>query len=160
MNKTEFMEALKTGRAEWEALIGQIPQEQMTRPGIDGGEWTVKDVIAHNTWNELEMVKLLRGRDLSTGSDDLWMMGNDERNQVLFERDRDLPLDRVLAEAEEVRDALFREAEKLEDADLNDARRFVNMPEGWIPWEVIAGCTFTHYPEHLEAIKTWLASKD
>jgi hypothetical protein len=156
MNKSEFMHKLKTARAEWESLIEQIPRDQMTMPGIDGSEWSVKDVIAHNTWNELEMVKLLRNRDLATGSDDLWAMSNDERNHVLFERDRHLPLDRVLAEAEEVGKALLEEAAKLEDADLNDPHRFKNMPEGWIPWQIIAGCTFFHYPEHIAAIKKWI----
>ena len=156
MNKAEFMEKLRQARTEWEAVIGRIPQEQMTIPGVGGGDWTVKDVIAHNTWNELEMVKMLRNRDLSTGSDDLWMLSNDERNQVLYERDRELPLDRVLTEAEEVGKALMEEAEKLEDADLNDPHRFANMPDDWIPWQIIAGCTFTHYPEHVEAIREWL----
>ena len=160
MNRAHFMEALHKGRAEWDALLAEIPRERMAEPGVGGGEWTVKDLIAHNTWNELEMVKMLQNRDLSTGSDDLWMLSNDERNQTLFERDRDLPLDTVLAEAEEVRTKLLRETEKVEDADLNDPRRFANMPDDWVPWQIIAGCTFTHYPEHIAAIKAWIASDE
>ncbi len=156
MNRAEFLEALYKRRAEWDDLLAGIPQEWMTEPGVDGGEWTVKDVITHNTWNELEMVKMLRARDFNTGSEDLWLMSNDQRNRVLFERDRDLPLDRVLAEAGEVRDTLFQEVEKIEDADLNDPGRYTNMPEDWVPWKIIAGCTFRHYPEHIETIRTWL----
>ena len=156
LDRNGLLELVRITRGEWDGLLAGIPKERMTEPGVGGGEWTVKDVIAHNTWNELEMVKMLEARDLSTGSDDLWMMTNDERNQALFERDRALPLNRVLAEAEEVREALFREAEKLEDADLTDPRRFANMPEDWVPWQIIAGCTFAHYPEHVETVREWL----
>ncbi|MGA7733722.1 MAG: DinB family protein [Chloroflexia bacterium] len=156
LDRNGLLELVRITRGEWDDLLAGIPKERMTEPGVGGDGWTVKDVIAHNTWNELEMVKMLGARDLSTGSDELWMMTNDERNQALFERDRDLSLDRVLAEAEEVREGLFREVEKLEDADLNDPGRFANMPEDWVPWQIIAGCTFAHYPEHVETVREWL----
>lgn len=157
LDRKGLLDLIKITRSEWEATLAAIPQERMTEPGVGGEEWTVKDVIAHNTWNELEMVKMLGKRDLSTGSDDLWMMSNDDRNRVLFERDRDLPLEKVLAEADEVRESLLKEVERLEDADLNDPRRFASMPEEWVPWQIIAGCTFTHYPEHVEAVEEWLS---
>ena len=27
---------------------------------------------------------------------------------------------------------------------------------GWVPWRIIAGCSFMHYPDHVTAIREWL----
>ena len=51
MTKAEFLDRLRSGRAEWDALIAQIDEAQMTEPGVVG-DWSVKDIIAHVTWSE------------------------------------------------------------------------------------------------------------
>jgi hypothetical protein len=160
MNKTDFIGKLTNGRANWDALIARIPEELMIVQGVGGGEWTIKDLIAHNNWNELEMVRMLQQRDLYTGSDVPWELSNDDRNRILFERDRDLPFETVLADDSELREVLLNEAAKLEDADLNDPGKFAHMPPDWVPWQIIAGCTFNHYPEHIEVIENWLSETE
>ena len=59
------------------------------------GKWSVKDLVAHITWSESEMVGVLAGRAL-VGSD-LWSLTNDERNEIVYQQNRDRPLDEVLA---------------------------------------------------------------
>ena len=60
----------------------------MTTPGVVG-KWSVKDLVAHITWSEREMVGVLAARALA-GSD-LWSLTNDERNEIVYQQNRDRP---------------------------------------------------------------------
>src|SRR3972149_1809130 len=112
MNKSEFLTALIAERAEWDSLLAQIDEARMTEPGVVG-EWSVKDMIAHITWFEREMVGVLRARAL-VGSD-LWNLPHDERNAAIFERNRHRPLSDVLAEAQQVFPQLVELVQSLDD---------------------------------------------
>lgn len=144
MTKSQFMENMQRERAYWEATLDEVGEERMMEPGAEG-EWTVKDVIAHVTWNEREMASILRERAL-VGSD-LWELTNDERNAILFEEHRDRPLDEVLAEAREVYAELSGLLDGLSDEDLNDPSRYRDMPvtEEWTP--LASACR-----KHLQAL--------
>ncbi len=48
MSKARLLENLRTKRAEWDAVLAEVPEAQMTEPGA-AGKWSVKDVIAHLT---------------------------------------------------------------------------------------------------------------
>jgi hypothetical protein len=152
MTKAEFLHLFQTARAEWDALMSRINEARMTEPGVEG-DGSVKDIVAHVTWYEREMVDLLRARAL-VGSD-LWNLPQDERNAAVFEQTRDRLLQDVLAEARAAGRQLMELAEALSDDDLNDAGRFADMPSDWTPWRIIAGNTCLHYPEHLQAIRAW-----
>ena len=62
----------------------------------------------------------------------------------------------MLAEEWQVYAQLLAEVQKLSDEDLNDPRRFREMPADWVPWEVIAGNSFKHYQDHILPIRAWL----
>jgi hypothetical protein len=156
MNKTEFLDALQTTRAEWEQLLSQIDRARMTRPGV-AGEWSVKDVIAHNTWHEREMIGVLQARAL-VGSD-WWNLPTDERNHLIFEQNRHRSLDDVLAEVQPVYARLLDLARGLSDEELNDPARFRDMPAEWVPWQILADNTFDHYRQHMPALRAWLAGE-
>jgi hypothetical protein len=36
MNKTEFLDTLRTERTQWDALLAQVGEARMTRPGVVG----------------------------------------------------------------------------------------------------------------------------
>jgi hypothetical protein len=158
MDKEEFMLKFHAARSEWEAMLAEVGTGRMLEPGV--GDWTVKDVVAHNTWNEREMVEMLGRRDMETSGADLWRLSNDDRNQAIYEMYRDQPLSQVLAEARQVYEDLVRQLERLDEDDLNEPTRFRSMPADWIPWQVIAGCTFRHYPDHIADVNRWLATKE
>ncbi len=153
MKKALFLETLRTKRAEWEALLAEVGEARMTQPGF-AGDWTLQDVIAHVTWGEREMVGVLQARAL-VGSD-LWGVSQTERNAAVYAQNRDRALPEVLAEAVQVHAQLVEELEKLSDEDLNDARRFQQMPAQWLPWQVIASNSYGHYDEHSPSIRAWL----
>jgi hypothetical protein len=161
MDKDEFMLKFYAARSEWDAMLAEVGTERMLQPGVTGEGWTVKDVIAHNTWNEREVAEMLRTHSMATPGADLWRFpGNDERNHAIYEMYRDQPLSQVLADARQVYDDLVRQLERVSDEDLNDPTRFRDMPTDWIPWQVMAGCTFRHYPEHISDVNRWLATKE
>lgn len=153
MTKAEVLEKMQHGRAEWEALLAQVPRERMTEPGVIG-EWSVKDIVAHVTWGEAEIADVFRQRALA-GSD-LWNLPQDARNAAMVAESRSRTLDDVLAEAASAYPRLLAAVQALDDEDLNDAARYAGMPALWRPWQIIAGNTFDHYPEHISAIRAWL----
>jgi uncharacterized protein (TIGR03083 family) len=153
MDRTEFLDTLKTARAEWDALLAQISPARMTEPGVEG-DWTIKDVVAHITWFEREMVGVIRARAL-VGSD-LWDLPQDQRNAAILAQNRLRPLDEVLAEARLVYPQLVEAVQTLDDQDLHDPGRFAGMPADWLPWSVIAGNSFEHYSAHAADVRSRL----
>lgn len=156
MDKATFVATLRRERAAWEALLAEAEawsETQMTQPGING-EWSIKDIIAHVTWYEREMVGLLQAHALA-GSH-LWELPHDQRNDALFEELRGKPLAGVQVEARQTFAELLALVEGLAEEDLRDASRYRDMPPDWIPWELLADNSYTHYPQHAPAIRAWL----
>jgi hypothetical protein len=154
MNSTLFLKKLQAGRAAWDALLAQIPEKQVTLPGASGA-WTVKDVIAHVTWHEREMIGMLDGRTMEHGSD-LWLLPTDERNSAIYEENKDRSLPDVLAEAPKIYEAMLALVNTLSDEELHNPARFEYMPADWVPWEIIASNTFGHYQQHTPDIQAWI----
>lgn len=156
MDKATFLETLHTARTEWEALLAEVGEARMLEPGATG-EWTVKDVIAHVMWCEREMVGVCEAHAL-VGSD-LWNLTNDESNAIVVAQYRETPLQDVLVEERQVYERLLAALQTLSDEDLNDARRFRDMPVEWVPWQLIAGNASQHYGDHMPPIRAWLDAK-
>jgi hypothetical protein len=155
MNKSEFLANLQTERTRWEAFLSQVPEGQMINPAIDG--WSVKDIIAHLTWHEREMIGVIQARAL-VGSE-LWNVALAERNAAIFEQNRLRSLAEVCAEAEQVYAQFLECLETLTDEDLNDSSRFAEMPADWIPWELIASNCYEHYRDHSRDLQSWLEKR-
>ena len=154
MKKQELRAAIEKDWTEWQALVTRVGEQRMTEQGVGGGEWSLKDIIAHVTFYENEMVGMLRARELA-GSD-LWELPLEQRNRALFERQRDRPLAGVLAESAQVHAQLMSLLNEVTDMDLADATHFKAMPGEWTPWEVIASNTFEHYRDHTVVVGAWL----
>jgi uncharacterized protein (TIGR03083 family) len=152
MTRERMLMLLRAARAAWDALLDSIPRGRMAEPMM--GDWSIKDIVAHVTWGEREMIPVMRERALR-GSE-LWNLPQDERNRRVVAESWDRPLEDVLTEHREVYAALVAEVEKLSDEDLTDPSRYENMPAEWTLWQLIAGNTFDHYPEHAGPIREWL----
>ncbi len=152
MDKATFLEMLQVERADWEALLAELDADQLTQPGA-AGEWSIKDIIAHVTWHEREMVGVLRARAL-VGSD-LWNLPLDERNAVIYEQNRHRSLDDVRTEAETVFQQLLEGLQDISDDELADPGRFRDIPAEWQPWKIMAENSFEHYRDHRSQIRAW-----
>jgi uncharacterized protein (TIGR03083 family) len=153
INKALLLERIQADREALDTLLAGAPEEQMTKPGVVG-QWSLKDIIAHITWHEQQMVIVLQERRLA-GSD-LWNLTTDERNHAIYEQNRDRPLAEVLAESRQVYELLLESLQTVADADLNDPALFQGMPPDWIPAQLIAHNTYEHYRHHLDDIRAWL----
>ncbi len=155
MDKATLLKTLTETRAAWEALLAQIDEEQMLKPGA-AGKWSVKDVIAHVASGERELVPVLRTHVLAG---DLWNLSDDERNEIEYQQHKDRPLHDIVNEERQAYTALLEVVQTLSDQDLHDPHRFKNMPQEWRPWQLIAGNSFKHYEDHMPSIREWLAMK-
>ena len=154
MDKSAFVVEFKTGRAAWDALLAQLDPARAETPDVEGS-LSAKDVIAHVTWYEREMIGLIEARRLA-GSE-LWSLSTNERNAIIFEQNRVRQAQEILAEARDMGTRLIAAIDGLTDDDICQADHFANMPHDWLPWQVIAGNTFDHYPAHIASIRARLA---
>lgn len=160
-SKAELLERMRTGRAEFEAALGQIGDADMLRPALDNG-WSVKDVLAHTGWWANYAANVVEGV-LETG----WPRPGDE-----LKLDSDSDVDRVNADAHaRLRDVPLAEARRLDhegyarlvalveratEADLFDPARFeYRKGRPLYPW--IIGNTYGHYDEHLPTLRQFAA---
>lgn len=152
MDKETLLHMIQAARFRFDMLLTVFTNEQMTQPGVES-DWSVKDIIAHITWSEREMVGVMKQRAL-VGSD-LWGVSTDERNQAVYEENKDRPLPEVLQEAGQVFTELIEQLEGLSEEDVTELGRFAEMPEDLPFWRLLAGNSYIHYHEHAEAIGNW-----
>jgi len=154
---SQVLVTLQHARTEWNTLINSFDQADMGKPGLFGA-WSIKDIIAHITWHEKEMVGLITAHAL-VGSE-LWNLPTDERNAAIYEQVKDQPLEQVLAESEQVHQQLLDALPTLNDEDLTDPSGFPNMPLDWQPWMIIAQNTYEHYQDHMQDLQRSLEEGD
>ena len=149
----------QTNRAWWrlqKALAG-LAQIEMTGIHIENN-WTVKDIIAHITFWERNLLDWLRQAEQGQ-SPNLPAAGFtdeiiDRMNEENYHKHAQRFIHDVLADAAEVHEALMDALLRLPE-DPDDARYKV-WHNGKPPWALIAGNTYAHYEEHLQSIEAYL----
>jgi uncharacterized damage-inducible protein DinB len=149
----QILEEVKTKRAELDALLAGIPREHWLEP-LEPGGWTLKDILAHITWYEREVIPAFETHRM-IGSE-LWSLPLEERNREIYTLNKGRSLEEVQAEAKIVFERFIQAAEKLDDEDLTDPSRFEFMPSDWKPYMLITTNSGEHYEDHIEWIKEWV----
>ena len=144
---------IKSYRQAWDDLLVSIPLERWEEP-LEPGGWSLKDITAHITWYEREVIPALLTHILE-GSE-LWELPLEERNQAICEQNKSRPLAEVLAESREVFPRFLQAVSALEDADLDDPARFQYMPAEWKPVDLVTSNSTEHYEDHLAQVSAWL----
>ncbi len=153
MSKKEILERLRTERARLEAAIAGLSEETMRQPGAVG-HWSVKDVLAHITAWEAELVTALwyntigrRPRLADIRNVDAW-------NERRYKENKDRPLERILNDFHGVHEQLLQRVEALSDEELDDPRLY-EWTGGKTLAEVIAENSYAHEAEHAEQIEAY-----
>lgn len=154
---SQLLKTIQQVRTEWATLLESIDQSKLTQPGV-AGSWSLKDIIAHITWHEREMVGLIKAHAL-VGSE-LWNLPTDERNAAIYEEVRQQPLEQVLEESTQVYQELIAVLPSLTDQDLTKPESFPGMPPDWQPWMIIAQNTYEHYQDHIIDVQRWMEMGD
>ena len=153
MDKSDLIRQIASSRSGWDELLAQVGDDLALRPGAEG-ELSAKDLVAHVTWYEREVARMLRSRTMDVAG--LWALGPDERNAAIYDEARCMSLEDVRAESARVFAALMEQLELLPEEAYSDASRFSNMPPDWEPGKLIVGNTIWHYPDHTGSIKRLL----
>lgn len=154
MAKAEVLEQIREARGALLAAIEDLPDDVLLRPHVVGF-WSIKDVLAHLTAWESELVTALSGVDnpsrvpeiVQIEDFDEW---NDEQYRISVRR----PLADVLEDFNGVHKHLLKAVEDLDERTLEDARRFSWM-EGEPLWYLIAENGYWHEQEHADEIRKW-----
>jgi len=152
VKKTELIIKLELSRREWDAWINKFQRADLNKQGAIA-DMSLKDLVAHISWYEDQMVNLLVEKVLA-GSP-LWELGHAERNLAIFDLNKDRGIEEVLQESKNIYEKLNAEIRLLTDYQLNDPNAFGGMPEDWIPWMIIAGNTYEHYQQHIDDVENW-----
>lgn len=156
MTVKTFIKNVKEARAALLEVIAPLQPDTLTKLGV-AGKWSIKDILAHITWFEREMVGILEARVFI--SSELWLQPTDKRNAAIHKQVRKQSLEHVQAEALRVYNALLLGLGDLSDNELHDPAAFPGMPEDWIPWEVMASNTYEHYQDQRADILKWLETQ-
>jgi len=154
----EILEKIRTARARLEAAIAGLDEEAMARPGVVG-EWSVKDVLAHVTVWEAELVTALWYTTLGRRPRLADIRNVDSWNARRYEENKDRPLDRIVADFHGVYEQLLQRVEKLTDEELNEPRRYEWLGDSPLA-EWIAANSYDHEEEHAAQIEAYRKSHE
>lgn len=142
-DKATLLETIQMAYDRLDATLANLSDEQMTRTGGGGGEWAVKDTLAHLAWWEHYTVRRLNGAPplIQDGDDDGTTL--DDTNKSVYEENRQKSLHDVLSEFREAFQQLRAAVEALPDDRIADEDT----------QDLIAGNTYDHYDEHLQTIR-------
>jgi len=158
MKKSELIAALEGGREKFLDLFSDCDDQQMLIPDADSG-WSIKDILAHLTRWEAELVRLLwqvrQGQPPTTlhFSD----VSVDEINAHWLGEDRSRSLEQVLQDFHGVRNQTIRRLESFIDNELFNLQQY-SWLKGKALWEVIAGDSYEHEAEHAAQIQAILSA--
>ncbi len=122
------------------------------------GHWTARDIVAHLSFWEASMAGWLAeaaagqkpDRPTQGFSDELIQSMNEENHTQTAH----LSIHEVLAEAATNHSALVERLNALPDDPADP--QYAVWRNGEPPWELIAGCSYEHYHEHLQRIESYL----
>jgi hypothetical protein len=141
-----LIEAIEAARENWDHVVELVPEDKREwKPSPDA--WSLKDIVAHVAWHELEMIKMIESRALE-GSD-WWNLPTDRRNDKIYDLYWSALLEDVLAVAKESYPRMIYALQTLSDEELNDPARIKGMPLEWKPWRLLANNTYEHYLRHV-----------
>jgi len=159
MKKEELISALTTGRAELLTAIEDIPQQEMTIPGIVG-QWSLKDMLVHLTRWEAELVKLLWQAKQGTTPTTIHFTPEtvDQVNERWYQQSSSRSMDVVWDDFLKVREQTIRRVDGFGEQELNDVDYYPWLDSSPL-WKWIADDSFGHEAEHIEDIRAWRSRK-
>jgi hypothetical protein len=161
--KSQMLDSIRAHRDRWEALLAEVSEERMLKPGVMGS-WTFKDVAAHLTgWrNRVTIDRLEAGMRDEPLPPPPWPSELDEDadgdvqviNEWIYQHNQKRSVSDVLADARESWRRMEAAVEGLSEQDLLDPNRF-SWLNGYALAEVVPGSS-GHFEEHEEMIRAWL----
>lgn len=155
MTKDEILDALEDERENLIDAIDGLSDLELLEAGVVE-DWSIKDILAHLSAWEAELVKLLWQVRQGQPPSGIYASGVsiDEVNAVWSQAAGSRPLERVMDDFISVRKQTVRRVQPFSDAELTDPQRWPWL-KGRPLWEWIATDSFQHEAEHAAQIKAW-----
>ncbi len=154
MAKQEVLEQIRQARGALLTAIEGLPDDAMLRPGVVGF-WSVKDMLAHLTTWESELITALAQLDKPNRVPEIVKIEDiDDWNEEQYRINVRRGLDVVMEDFNGVHKHLIKAVEALDDKTLDDVRKFPWM-EGEPLTYLIMENAIWHEQEHAEDIRKW-----
>jgi uncharacterized damage-inducible protein DinB len=154
MNKQSILDQCRAGHEKLAQAIDGLTDEDMLRPGA-AGLWSVKDLLAHVTAWQSELVTALSRLSVTKQIPNIVQIEDlDEWNMEQYRVNAPRDLDIILEDFHGVHKHLLKTIESIDEKTLTNPRRFPWM-EGEPLSYLIAENGFWHEAEHAEEIIAW-----
>ena len=159
MKRAELLAQLNSEQQAWEALLGDIGEDRMQEPGVQG-EWSIKDIVAHLTaWRRRTVGRLEAVANGQPEPKAQWpadLKDDDAINAWFHERDRSRSVRDVFSESKAVFQKLTSAIEKIPEEKLDDPKSFP-----WMEGTPLSGAAFFghFHEEHETDMRAWLSRK-
>jgi len=155
--KAEILEQIREARGALLTALEGLTDDAMLRPGV-AGFWSVKDILAHLTTWQSELITALSQLDAPRRVPGIVKIEDiDDWNEEQYRVNARRSLQAVREDFNGVHRHLLKTIEGLDDKMLEDARKFPWM-EGEPLWYLIAENAYWHEQEHAEEIRKWRAT--
>ncbi|MFW9921193.1 MAG: DinB family protein [Candidatus Thorarchaeota archaeon] len=145
IKRNTLLKKMKHLRKRWDSTIGSIIEKGLESEPISQ-KWYLKDVIAHITWYDRELLNALEAKSIVDSS--FWNMDVEARNEMIFKNTQDRTIEELLQESKEIFEGLLKAIELIGEDDLN-SEVYIKRKEGTrVTHDFIGGITFWHYEEH------------
>jgi hypothetical protein len=154
----EILVQILNERRRLERLVSKVPEDRLEAPVFPGG-WSVKTTLAHiAAWEGLTLARLEAAR---TGKEPDIPPIRSDRDIDAFNADLSARTEvRGFAEVRKEFDRTHKqliEYVSTMEADFFESEIRASWSKRRPVWELIGANTCWHYPEHSEAIESWLS---
>lgn len=147
MKKQQVLNKLEQAWTDFMDSFAGLPDEKLVEPGVTE-DWSVKDILAHVCWWEEEALKhlphILQGGRPARYS--VMYGGIDAFNAQMTELKRQLSLSEVLGKLAQTHEKLVDYLRGTPDEQFTSETRFRRR---------LRLDTYSHYPIHAQAVRTW-----
>jgi hypothetical protein len=141
--RAELLRAEDQGWGRLDALLGEIPDDRMTEPGLTE-DWTVKDLLGHLAYWMAEAAHVFERQHYNTYEKS--SLDVDAINEDVYQAMKDLELPTVRTELESARVRMLQEFWALPDLTPEAEEWFVDSGAG-------------HMDEHLPDLERFVGSE-
>lgn len=140
--RDQLLRSTREAHIRLDELLAGLSEEEQIRPGVTG-DWSVKDHLAHLTWWEQSVIRILAGDPNPLAAIPVGAKDEDAINAYVFAQNRDRPL----ADVRAAFDASYQQMLHLIATVPDDV--FAQRHD-WI-----SGNADSHYDEHLRMLQAW-----
>jgi hypothetical protein len=157
MEKTELLETLEDSHQELVEMLEDLPEATLLEKGVMG-KWSIKDILAHLTYWEGQLVTLLfqaKSGMPKPSTAHFSPESVDTINERWHQQGQERSLDMVWSDFVGVRKQTIRRVSAFSDQDLQDPKRFPWLADKPL-WMWVMSDSVEHEEEHGDVIRDWL----